>query len=112
MQQYKKYFGRMNDPIAAAFIKGACGEEIEFYLDIQNKTIKDIRFYTDGCGSILSCGDAVCREAEGLHISEALKISPDFIMKKVSQLPEEESHCAVLATITFYKAIGEYLLAK
>ena len=102
----------MNAPTSGASIKGACGEEIEFYLDIKNKIIQEITFYTEGCGAILNCGDAVCREAEGLHIQEALKISPDFIMKKVTMLPDEESHCAVLATMTFYKAVGCYLLEK
>jgi len=112
MQELKKYFGRMNDPTTAAFIKGTCGEEIEFYLDIRDKIIQEITFYTEGCGSILSCGEAVCQETEGLHIQEALKISPDLIMKKGKELPEEENHCAVLATMTFYKNIGEYVLKK
>ena len=112
MAPHKRFFGRMNDPVAAASIKGACGEEIEFYLDIRERVILEILFYTEGCGAILACGDAVCRKVQGLSVKEALSLSPALIMQSVSDLPEDEGHCAVLAVMTFYKALGEYLLEK
>ncbi len=35
-----KFFGRMNDPAAAASIKGLCGDEMEFHLVIRDGRIE------------------------------------------------------------------------
>ena len=112
MESLKRYFGRMNDPVAAASIKGVCGEEIEFYLDIRDAVIREILFYTEGCGAIFACGDIVCAEAQGKPVRETLNICPALVLEKVKDLPKDECHCAVLAVMAFYKAIGEYLLEK
>ncbi len=35
MNDGDQFFGRMYDPTAAAFLKGICGDEMEFYLYIR-----------------------------------------------------------------------------
>ncbi|MFH1479244.1 MAG: iron-sulfur cluster assembly scaffold protein [Candidatus Omnitrophota bacterium] len=107
-----KYFGRMNDPTAAASIKGPCGDEIEFYLVIDNKIIKDIKFYAEGCDDTIVCGDAVSRLVIGRSIDEALGISPKEVKDTLDDLPEDHSHCTILAVSTLYRAIADYLLKK
>jgi hypothetical protein len=54
-------FGRMNDPTSAAFIRGLCGDEMEFYLAIEGNIIKDVRCYTEGCEATRRCGIAEVR---------------------------------------------------
>lgn len=68
-------FGRMNDPTASASIKGPCGDEMEFYLEIRDGRIGDIRYYMDGCGHTRMCGAAVARRAKGRTVMEALDIT-------------------------------------
>jgi NifU-like protein involved in Fe-S cluster formation len=35
----QKFFGRMNDPTSSSYLKGPCGDSMEFYLVIENKKI-------------------------------------------------------------------------
>ena len=107
-----KYFGRMNDPTSAAWLKGPCGDSMEFYLVIENNIIKDIKYYTDGCNATKSCGAITAYLAKNKSIEEALKISAGEVMEKVTNLPQNHRHCSILAVSTFYRAVADYLLAK
>lgn len=109
MEEENPYFGRMNDPTGAAWVKGICGEEIEFYLYIRDRIIEDAKYFTEGCGSILSAGRAVAEKAEGKKIEEALHLNPGSIIESEA-LEEEDQHCAILAVIALLKAIADYLL--
>jgi nitrogen fixation NifU-like protein len=105
------FFGRMNDPTAAASIKGLCGDEMEFHLVIRDDRIEDIRYYTNGCGNTRSCGRAVARRAKGRSITDALSISAGELIRSGECEAEAGRHCAILAVTTLYRAIADYLLA-
>jgi len=107
---YEKYYGRLNDPTCSASVKGICGDEMEYYLVIDKNIIKDIRFWTSGCESSKACGIILAYFAVNRNINEALKISPSYIINELKELQKDHHHCAILACITFYKAIGEYLV--
>ena len=104
------FFGRMNDPSASAFLRGLCGDEIEFYLDIEDGTIRDVRYYTEGCEKTRVCGEAVARRAKGKTLLDALAINPREVIDSERSLPEDGRHCAILAVSTLYRAIADYLL--
>ena len=104
------FFGRMNDPTASAFLKGICGDEMEFYLYIRNGVIEDVRYYTEGCGDTIACGSEVAKRAKGKSIMDALEINPREIIDTQKGLSEEGRHCAILAVSTLYRAIADYLL--
>lgn len=105
------FFGRMNDPTAAASLKGICGDEMEFYLEIRDDRIEDVRYHTDGCANTRSCGHAVARRAKGRNVTDALSISAGEIIRSGECQPEAGRHCAILAVTTFYRALADYLLA-
>ena len=107
-----KNLGRMNDPDAAAAVKGLCGDTMEFYLLLKDERISEILFFTDGCGPTIACGSVVTEIAKGKSIKKALKISPSDVIDKLGGLPEENIHCAILAVITLHQAIADYLLKK
>jgi nitrogen fixation NifU-like protein len=105
------HLGRMNDPTASALIQGPCGDEMEFYLVIRNRIIEEIKFYTKGCIATRMCGETTAQLAEGKSIDEALGICPKHVMELLgSGLPEDHSHCSILAVSTLYRAIADYLL--
>lgn len=104
------HLGRMNDPSGGAFIRGQCGDEMEFYLVIENEIIKDVKFFTNGCAYTIACGEVAARQAEGISINEALAISPKHIMDILGELPQDHKHCSILAVSTLYRAIADYLL--
>ncbi len=105
-----KHFGRMNDPAGGAFIRGLCGDEMEFYLDIKDDIIEEVRFYTNGCEYTIACGEMTARLASGKSIEEALGISPGEVQKMLKGLPRSHLHCCILAVSTLHKAIADYLL--
>ncbi len=109
-QDGSKYYGRMNDPTSSAYVKGPCGDEMEFYLVINDNIITDITFYTDGCITTQVCGAMTAQLAKGKQIWEALDISPKKVMDLLNDVPADHKHCSILAVSTLYKAIAEYLL--
>ncbi|MBN1534081.1 MAG: iron-sulfur cluster assembly scaffold protein [Spirochaetes bacterium] len=102
--------GRMNDPDASAYIKGLCGDTMEMYLIIRQGRVMESMFYTDGCESSTAFGSAVARLASGRTLQEVLCISPAAALDALGNNPRLESHCAILAVMTLYKAVADYLL--
>ena len=107
-----KFFGRMNDPTSSSYLKGPCGDAMEFYLVIENKRITDIKYYTDGCGATRACSAMAAHLAYGKTINEALNISAGEVIKQLEGLPTDHLHCSILAVSTLYRAIADYLLKK
>ncbi|NQT33266.1 MAG: iron-sulfur cluster assembly scaffold protein [Candidatus Omnitrophica bacterium] len=107
-----KHFGRMNAPTSSAYIKGPCGDEMEFYLVIKDKIIEEVKFYTEGCITTRICGSMTAQLALGKTVEDALGISPRKVIDLLKGLSENERHCSILAVSTLYKAIVDYLLAK
>ena len=105
-----KYFGQMNDPSGSAYIKGTCGDQMEFYIAVENNKITDIKFHTDGCIYTSACGAMASALAIGKSLQEALGISAGQVIAELKVLPKSHVHCAILAVSTLYKAIADYLL--
>lgn len=102
--------GRMNDPDGSAWVKGICGDTMEFYLVIENSVITEAWYYTDGCESSRYCGSTAARMAKNKTIDEVLEISPAQIIRSHPAMPEDGIHCSILAVTTLHKALAEYLL--
>lgn len=110
ISQGERYFGRMNDPSGAAYIKGLCGDEMEFYLIVSDNIITEIKCYTDGCVFTRACGQTAARLAFKKPVQEALRISPQQIVEELKSLPRDYVHCSILAVSTLQKAIADFLL--
>jgi len=112
MARIMEYFGRMKDPTSTAYLKGPCGDAMEFFLRIENDTITAITYYTEGCGITRACGEATARLAHGKSLHEALHISAGEVMDSIENLPLNHLHCSILAVSVFYRAIANYLLTR
>ena len=104
------FWGRMNDPSGSAVVVGLCGDEMEFYLDIQDGVIREAKYYTEGCTDTQRCGHAAAERAQGKPLLEALGINPREIILSQPELSEQGRHCAILAVTTLHRAIADYLL--
>ena len=107
-----KYLGRMNDPVSSSYLKGPCGDAMEFYLVINKDKITEVKYYTDGCHATRACAAMAAKLADGKTIKEALSISAGEVIAKLNGLPEDHLHCSILSVSTLYRAIADYLLKK
>lgn len=106
----RTYSGRLNDADASASVTGPCGDTMEFYLNIADDTVKEVRFHADGCGYTSACGAITAFYADGRRLGEAMFVSPGLILKTLGNVPEDHRHCAILAATALYKAVADYLL--
>jgi nitrogen fixation NifU-like protein len=105
-------FGIIEHPDAKGSIKGPCGDIMKIYLKIKNSTIQDARFWTDGCGATLACGNILTKMIKGKTTGEAFKITQEDLIKSLNGLPKEHYHCAKLAVISLNKALEKYAEKK
>jgi len=102
-------FGDIENPDAVGMIKGPCGDTMKIYLDIKNDVIKKARFWTDGCGASIACGNMLTKMITGKTIQEASIIKNDQLLKALEGLPDEHQHCTILAVNTLQRAIKNYM---
>ncbi|MEW6088187.1 MAG: iron-sulfur cluster assembly scaffold protein [bacterium] len=107
-----KYFGKMDNPTSWAYVKGPCGDEMEFYLRIDNDIIEEVKFYTEGCIFTVACGAMTAHLALGKSIDGALSISPWTVINELEGIPKDHIHCSILAVTSLYRAITDYLLKE
>jgi nitrogen fixation NifU-like protein len=104
------FYGRMNGPSSSAYVKGLCGEEMEFYLVIHDDVITEVKYYTEGCEAARICAAMAASLAVNKTPAEALRISAGEVTEKLKSLPAEHLHCSILAVTALYKAIADHLL--
>ena len=100
-----KNIGKMKNPDSQIRITGECGDTVEMYLSIEKGRIKDVNFWTDGCGFTIACCSYVTRMAKGKSVEEAYKIKPEDVDAYFGGLPEENKHCAYLSVNSLKVAI-------
>lgn len=111
MDELDRYFGRMNAPTAAAFVRGVCGDEMEFWLDIgPDRRIRDVRVHVNGCETAQACAATTAQLIDGISVENALEVSARAVLEKLPSGYESAEHCAILAITTMYRALAQYLL--
>lgn len=91
----------------------ACGDIMKIWIKVDQKTerIKKMKWKTFGCASAIastSMFSEMITEKNGMKIEDALKITPQDIIKRLGGLPPRKVHCSVLADQAFRKAIKNY----
>ncbi len=104
--------GTLEKPDGYGKIKGPCGDTMEIFLRIRNDTIEDITYTTDGCMTSHAAASAVTIMAKGKPLWESIKINQSAILKHLGGMPEDSKHCALLAAMTFQKALLHYAVEK
>jgi nitrogen fixation NifU-like protein len=104
--------GRLPNADGTGIITGPCGDTMEFYINIKNSRIADIKFMTDGCGATIACGSKTSKMVKGKTLKNVSKLTNDDLIKALDGLPDENLHCAKLSIDTLHKAIDDYLTKK
>ena len=101
--------GDMENADGFACVTGPCGDTMQIWLKINDGSIADAAFKTDGCGNAIASCSMVTEMCKGKIISEAQKIGQQDILAALDGLPEEGKHCALLAENVLKAAIEDYL---
>ena len=101
--------GRIPDADGFTSFIGPCGDTVDLWLKIEDDTIGDAAFMTNGCGPAIACASMVTEMGKGEKISKAQQIGQEDILKALDGLPEDHRHCALLAANTLKAAIGDYM---
>ena len=104
--------GNMEDADGFARVTGPCGDTMEIWLRVENGTIADASFLTDGCGTTIASGSMITEVVKGKAVPQARKISQNDVLSALGGLPEESEHCALLAANTLKGAVRDYLAMK
>ncbi len=107
---------RNAEPLASpdgyAVITGPCGDTMQIWLRVRDNVVTAASFTTDGCGPSISSGSIATEMIAGKSPADAMRISQKDILEALGGLPEDSSHCALLAANTVKAAIRDYLAFK
>ena len=101
--------GSIYDADGLAVVTGPCGDTMEIWLKVSDSIVHRATFWTDGCGTTIAAGSMITELAEGKTVAEAFKITQQQVLTALGGLPEESSHCALLAANTLKEAVKDYL---
>jgi len=90
-----------------------CGDIMTVWLKIDPKTerIKECKWRTYGCASAIastSMMSEILTENGGMTIENALKLTPQQIIKRLAGLPPLKFHCSILGLDALKQAIDEF----
>lgn len=100
--------GSLDYPDGYGQITGPCGDTMQVWIRVRDGTITEARFWTDGCGTSIVCGSVVTIMARGRTLDEAHAIDQEKVLAELGGLPEEDAHCALLASETLRQAIARF----
>ena len=103
------YRGPLAEADAHAKLTGNCGDTMEIFLKFENDAVKDASFITDGCGTSAVCGSFAAELAHGKSPEEITDITGEFILSVIGDLPEDDRHCAFLASASLQEALDDYM---
>jgi nitrogen fixation protein NifU and related proteins len=84
-----------------------CGDFIEFFLTIDGNRIASISYTHTGCFNTNACANAVIDLLDGKNLEDAWELNPEDVADYLESLPEEQFHCAELATGALYLALAD-----
>jgi nitrogen fixation NifU-like protein len=107
--EHPRNVGSMENADGFGRVIGPCGDTMEIWLRVKEGAILQATFWTDGCGTSIAAGSMVTELAKGKAATDALSITQQDVLDALGGLPEDSSHCALLAANTLQEAIRDYL---
>lgn len=101
--------GEIKNPDGYAQIGNmVCGDQLDFFLKVQNGKIKDVKFLSFGCASNIATASLLTEKVKGMTIDEAKKYKWETVVSELGGLPSQKIHCSVMAVQGLKKAIADY----
>ena len=100
--------GRAPGENGFACFTGPCGDTMMISIRVEEGSVADARFWTDGCGTSIASGSMATTLALDRPLQDAMAIGKEDVLEALDGLPEESAHCALLAATTLQMAIEDY----
>ena len=100
--------GDLEESNAFGILDGPCGDIMAIWLNVEDNTITDIGFTTDGCIASLAIGSMTTEMAKGKTLTDAQHINQQDILDALGGLPKENEHRVLLWINTLQEAITNY----
>jgi nitrogen fixation NifU-like protein len=111
--QNPRNFKRIDHPDGCAQVKGSCGDTMEMFVKMKDEMVLECAFQTDGCGTTIACGSVATELVLNKSFNQAIAgVTAKEILKHLDGLPEDDAHCAQLASETLRRALADYLYKK
>ncbi len=104
--------GNLEGANAFASLNDHDGSPMEIWLLVNDETIVEARFWTEGCGTTIACGSMLIEMARGKAVAEAFQLTPEDVDTALGGVPGEGCTCAKLAVDTLKAALRDYLAFK
>ncbi|MCK5851363.1 MAG: iron-sulfur cluster assembly scaffold protein [Kiritimatiellae bacterium] len=105
------YMGMIDNPDGHARVTGTCGDTMEIFLLFgEGDRVTQASFQTNGCGTSIVCASYAAEMAIGKNPDEILSITGEAILGILGGLPEEDRHCAFLASESLQEALHSYMV--
>lgn len=88
----------------------ACGDMMKLWIKVnkQDETIQDCKWKTFGCASAIGSTSMLSTMVVGMTLDEAMRLSPQDIVKELDGLPDRKIHCSVLGDKALRAAVEDY----
>jgi tRNA-specific 2-thiouridylase len=103
--------GELADPSGAGESgDAACGDVARFTVNIEENTLRDVRYKTYGCAACIAAGSALAELVEGKHLLAAARVSrADLEDSLGGPLPAGKEHALTLVLDALHKAFEDHL---
>ncbi len=107
--RYPKNIGRLTRPDGYAQIGNPiCGDQLDFFLKVEKRRIKDVKFLSFGCASNIATASVLTEKIKGLSLAAAKKYPWQKIVAELGGLPQQKIHCSIMAIQGLRRAIADY----
>ncbi len=91
----------------------ACGDVMKMWIKVDPKTrrIKKLKWRSFGCATAIASTSVFSQmvvEKGGMTLEDALKLTPQDIIKRLGGLPSYKVHCSVLADQAFKATVENF----
>jgi tRNA-uridine 2-sulfurtransferase len=90
----------------------ACGDLVRLSIAVEGERVAAATFDASGCGAALGAGSAAATLADGAHVLDAARISPQAISDELGGLIPPKRHAAELAADALHRALGAAVRAQ
>ena len=97
-----------NETVFTSSFKSGCGDDITWYLDIQEGVIIKAYYNLEGCATSGIAASQMAKMIDGISVQDVRKIKPRDILQALGKFPKANYHCAGWALTSMNLALDQY----